>query len=145
MVLAKHLTAESLVLAYLRGDFYASAGVTLKEISSTRRTFTVTPEVEEGVTYTTQFIGTRIRYDRSSKPALDDAGNEMPNRTRIYSDDVGEILYQTTDVPAVYNFDGDELYVRAKLISSKLKSQPFSEGDVELAWTQPVVVAGNYW
>jgi hypothetical protein len=143
MVLAKRLTAESLVHAYLRGDFYSSAGVILEKLSSTKKTFTVTPKKEAGVTYTTQFIGTRKGYDRTSKLALDDNGNEMPNRTRIYSDDIGEIFYETTDVPAVYTFDGDELYVRAKVFSSKLKSEPCTAGDVELAWTQPVVVAGK--
>lgn len=143
MVLAKRLTPESLVRAYLRGDFYASAGVTIKEISSTRKTFTVTPEIEPGVTYTTQFIGTRKGYDASSKPALDDDGKPMDNRTRIYSDDIGEVLMETTYVPAIYTFQGDELYVRAKVTSSKLKSEPYKEGDREMAWTQPVVVKGR--
>ena len=64
----------------------------------------------------------------------------MPHRTRIYTDDIGEILHETTANPAVYEYDGDEIYVRAKVISSKPKDQPFREGDVELAWTQPVVL-----
>lgn len=139
MVLAKRLTAKSLVRAYLRGDFYSSAGVTLSRIEWDDSSFTVEPETESGVGYTTQFIGTRKGFDTKSSPALDDNGNPMANRTRLYSDDIGEILYETTDVPAVYKFQGDELYIRAKVVSSKLKDQPFKAGDVEIAWTQPVV------
>jgi hypothetical protein len=139
MVLADRLTPRSLVRAYLRGDFYASAGVMLKTIDWDDESYTVATEPEAGVTFTTQFIGTRKGVNLDSKPALDDDGNEMSNRTRIYDDAVGEILYSTTDNPATYTFQGDEIYVRAKVISTKLKDQPFQEGDVELAWTQPVV------
>lgn len=141
MVFAKRLTARSLVKAYLRGDFYSSAGVILERIQWDDETYTIVPESEQGVTYTTQFIGTRKDFNRKSTPALDDDGNPLPNRTRIYDDSIGEILYETTDVPAVYTFQGDELYVRAKVISTKLKDQPFQEGDREMAWTQPVVMA----
>jgi hypothetical protein len=99
----------------------------------------VTPKAETGVTHTTQFIGTRKGYDPTSTPLLDHAGNPMNNRTRLYDGSIGEVLYETTDNPAVYPFKGDEIYVRAKVTSSKLKSDPFQEGDLEMAWTQPIV------
>ena len=38
---------------------------------------------------------------------------------------------------AEYRLSGDEMYVRAKVISSKLKENPYREGEVETAWTQP--------
>lgn len=139
MVFAKRLTAKSLVRAYLRGDFYSSAGVTLKRVEWDDTSYTVEADAEPGETYTTQFIGTRKGFDTTSTPALDDQGKVMEHRTRTYSDDIGEVLYETTDVPAIYEFDGTELYVRAKVVSSKLKDQPFKEGDPEMAWTQPVV------
>lgn len=59
--------------------------------------------------------------------------------TRRYSDDIGEVLHETTGTEARYLFKGDEIYVRAKIISSKLKENPFAEGEREMAWTQPVV------
>ena len=31
------------------------------------------------------------------------------------------------------------MYVRAKVTSSKPHPNPYAEGDVEVAWTQPVV------
>ena len=139
MVFAKRLTPKSLVQAYLRGDFYSSAGVTLERVEWDDTSYTVEADAEPGETYTTQFIGTRKGFDTSSTPALDDQGKVMEHRTRTYSDDIGEVLYETTEVPAIYEFDGSELYVRAKVVSSKLKEQPFKEGDPEMAWTQPVV------
>lgn len=140
MVLADGLDESSIMQAFLDGDFYSSTGVTLEEILWDRRKFRVEPKTEAGVTYTTQFIGTRRGFDASSSPALDDDGAPMDHRTRLYSDAIGEVLYETTDVPAVYRFEGDEIYVRAKIISSKIQSEPFKEGDVETAWTQPVVL-----
>jgi len=38
-----------------------------------------------------------------------------------------------------YTFTGDELYVRARVVSSRLKENPYHEGEYETAWTQPVV------
>jgi hypothetical protein len=40
---------------------------------------------------------------------------------------------------AVFELDPDILFVRAKVISGKLKESPFSEGDFEVAWCQPVI------
>ena len=139
MVLADELTPDSITEAFLRGDFYASAGVALDSIVWDSFSFTVTPKAEAGVTYTTQFIGTRKGYDPTSTPLMDPDGKPMNNRTRLYDDSIGEVLYETTDNPAVYPFKGDEIYVRAKVTSTKLKSDQFQEGDLEMAWTQPVV------
>jgi hypothetical protein len=139
MVLAVDLSPNSITEAFLRGDFYSSAGVTLDLISWNDTSYTVAAKPEAGVTYTTQFIGTRKGYDASSSTLTGPDGKPMTHRTKIYSKDIGEVLYETTDNPAVYTFKGDEIYVRAKIISSKPKSDPFKAGDPELAWTQPIV------
>jgi hypothetical protein len=34
---------------------------------------------------------------------------------------------------------GDEIYVRARVTSSKVKENPYREGEFEMAWTQPLV------
>jgi hypothetical protein len=34
---------------------------------------------------------------------------------------------------------GKELYVRAKIISTKAHPNPYQKGDVEVAWTQPLI------
>ncbi len=45
---------------------------------------------------------------------------------------------EVQDNRAVYEFEGDEIYVRAKVISSKPKENYFVEGELEKAWFQPV-------
>ncbi len=95
---------------------------------------------EPGVTYTTQFIGTRKGADLHGEPVKDENGNVI-RATHIYSDEIGEVLLETTKTPAVYTLTGEEMYVRAKIVSSKLKNNPFRKGDYETAWTQPVVMA----
>lgn len=143
VVLADTLDAGTITQAIMDGQFYASSGVVFEEISWNKASFRVVPKTEEGVTYTTQFFGTRKGFDDSSETAKDGEGNPAPAETRIYSDEVGAVLYETTDVPAVYEFQGDEIYVRAKITSSKLKPEPFKEGDLEMGWTQPVVPGFN--
>ena len=59
--------------------------------------------------------------------------------TRIYSDDIGEVLAVVEGERASYRLEGGELYVRAKVISSRLKENPYAKGEMESAWVQPVV------
>ncbi|MBM3288638.1 MAG: hypothetical protein FJY92_00660 [Candidatus Hydrogenedentes bacterium] len=139
MVLADKLEPDAIVAAFQRGDFYASAGVLLDAIEWNETEYRVAIQSEPGVTYTTIFYGTRKGADLSSTPTLDDKGAEIPNTPRQYNDALGQVLLETADNPAVYTFKGDELYVRAKVISSKPKVDPFKEGDTEMAWTQPAV------
>lgn len=113
MVRAESLDAESILDAMHRGDFYASTGVTLRRIERSTRRLRIHIDAEPGVTYTTRFIGTR-----PGGPA-------------------GEVLHETTANPAIYQFRGDEVYVRAAIISSRLHSNPFAQGDHEMAWVQP--------
>ena len=71
---------------------------------------------EAGVSYTIQFIGA----DRNSTATQ------------------GKILKEVKGTEASYTLMKDDLYVRVKIISSKEKENPYQEGDVETAWTQPV-------
>lgn len=140
MVLATELEPNALLEAILAGHFYASAGVHLDEIEQAKDKLGVTIHAEPGVTYTTQFIGTRKGFDETSAPVLDADGKPVPSGARTYSKDIGVVLYETTDNPAVYTFKGDEIYVRAKVVSSKEMAEPFMKGDHTAAWTQPVVL-----
>lgn len=139
MVLADVLEANAIVEAFMRGDFYASAGVLLDSIEWNENEFRVDIDAEPGVTYRTTFYGTRKGTNVSSAPIVDAEGKEVLNVTRKYGEELGCVLHETDQDPAVYVFNGDELYVRAKVVSSKLKQDPFKEGDLEMAWTQPVV------
>lgn len=137
MVRAEKLTAEAIVAALEAGDFYATSGVRLKDIQEDAEGLTITIDTEQGVDYTTTFIGTRRGYDAGSEPVVGADGQHLPV-TRRYSDDIGETLAVVKGAVGRYDFAGDEIYVRARVTSSKLKANSFLEGDMETAWTQPV-------
>ncbi|MCH7904210.1 MAG: histidinol-phosphatase [Armatimonadetes bacterium] len=138
VVRAVELTAASIVAAMERGDFYGSTGVVLRNIVYDGKSLSIEIEPEEGVTYQTMFIGTRRGYDRSSEPILNADGAPLAV-TRKYSDEIGEVFSVVDGLSASYTLHGDEIYVRAKVVSSKTKVNPFTAGETEVAWVQPVV------
>jgi len=138
VVRATQLSAASIVAAMEAGDFYASSGVRLKDVRRGKDRYEIEIDPEEDVTYTTQFIGTRKGFDRTSKPLLDAKGEPLPV-TRQYSNDIGVVLAEVTGTSAGYKLKGDEIYVRARIISSKLKANPYVKGEFERAWTQPLI------
>lgn len=115
MVKAKELTPAALIAAMERGDFYASTGVTLKDVSFRDNKLSVQVAPAAGVTYTIQFWGAHKTGDTT-----------------------GRLLREVKGTSASYTLTSDLLYVRAKVISSKLQENPFEVGDLERAWTQPV-------
>lgn len=140
MVHANSLTPNTIVTALKNGDYYSSSGVILNTVETTTTSMRIDIQTEPGVTYTTKFIGTRKGFDDSSAPVIDDEGKERPDKSRVYSDEIGEVLLETTDKAAIYRFTGDEMYVRAKIVSSQPLDSPFQEGGTETAWVQPVLV-----
>ncbi len=136
MVRAAALTPAALVAAMEAGDFYASTGVTLADVRHDGQALVLEIEPEAGVTYVTQFIGTRQGYDRRSEPVADAEGASV---TRRYSADLGVVLAEVEGTTPTYTLAGDELYVRAVVRSSKQKANPYQPGEVERAWTQPVL------
>jgi hypothetical protein len=116
MVRAEKLEANTLIEAMERGDFYASTGVTLEDLTFEKGKYSLSIEPAEGVSYETRFIGTR-----SATP-------EKP----------GEILATVSGLEATYKLKGDELYVRAVVTSSRAHPNPSFKGQMEQAWVQPV-------
>ena len=118
MVRAEELEAGSLIEAMEQGDFYASSGVVLEEVSYDRRkrTHLVRMPAAEGVEYETRFVGTR----------------------RGTPDKPGEIFATVIGLEASYRLEGDELYVRAVVTSSVVHPNPSYKDQREQAWTQPV-------
>ena len=108
-VRAEDLTVDQILGSVNRGDFYGSSGVTLEDVELNDTGITLRIEPQEGVRYTTRFIGTPAGVDLSSEPVLDEAGAEV-HTTRRYSDQVGQCLAETTDLSPSYQFTGDELY-----------------------------------
>lgn len=116
-VYAKSLSPEDLIEAMESGDFYASTGVILKRVKFNGKKLQIDVKPEEGVTYTIRFFGTK-----KSNPEAN-----------------GILLQETKGTEASYFLQEDDLYVRAKVISSKSKENPYRLGDLEEAWIQPVV------
>jgi hypothetical protein len=119
MVLSESLDANDIVRAMKAGDFYASTGVVLSSIQRSQQSIRVHIDAQPGVVYRTQFIGTRHGHGHGH-------------------DAIGEVLAETTANPAVYSLTGDELYVRAQVISSEDHPNPYAAGDKQTAWVQPV-------
>ena len=140
MVRAKHLTAESLVKAMEAGDFYASNGVTLSDLKRDAKSIALAVQSEPGVTYTIQFIGTRHGFDPKTELLEAEKGGRTLAHRR-YSKDVGVVLAEVKGTSASYTLKGDEIYVRAKVISTKKKVNGSVENEVECAWVQPIVGA----
>lgn len=136
MVRAPYLTAEAIVRGIEAGDFYASTGVTLRDVRRVGDRLTLSVQPEEGVTYRTQFIATLRNAPYDSEPQYDAEKREV---TRAYSPEIGKVVAESTGTEATYRLTGEELYVRAKVISSKPHPNPYQKGDMEVAWTQPVV------
>lgn len=92
MVRAAKLTAEALLAAMERGDFYASTGVVIDDIVLAPRSLTVKMRNSGKTKYTTHFIGRG-----------------------------GRALATAVSNPATYTFRGDEGYVRARVVDSNGK------------------------
>ena len=116
MVRAGELSAAAIIQAMEKGDFYSTTGVLLEDIAFENRILKVQVKETPGVSYTIQFIG--ANSDGSVKE--------------------GKIFKEVKGTAATYVMTKDDLYVRARIISSKPKENPYHEGDLETAWTQPV-------
>lgn len=137
MVRAARLTPNTITNAVKAGDFYCSTGVSLRDVSMTGDELAVEVDTEPGVEYTIEFIGTRKDADLSGKPRKPEDPDAFLSLK--YGDDIGKVLKTVKGDSASYRLDGNELYVRARITSTKLHPNPFKEGDYEQAWTQPLV------
>jgi len=115
MVLADSLNPTSLISAMEEGAFYASSGVSLEEITVEANTINVKVKPEANVTYAIEFIGVR-KGEEESRTIKSESGTN-----------------------ASIDLTADYLFVRVRITSSKIKVNPFKEGEYEMAWTQPVV------
>lgn len=103
-VRAEQLTTHEILSSLEKGDFYASTGVELNDFQVTDKNMTVNIRELKNSKYRVQFIGKN-----------------------------GKILGEVVNNPAVFEFRGDEMYIRAKVIESNGK----------FAWTQPVMFGKN--
>jgi hypothetical protein len=138
MVRTRYLSAESIIRALDAGDFYGTTGVVLEEVRRDGDELRIDIRGEEGIRYRTEFVATLKDAPLESKPRLDADGNPLPV-TREYGAEVGKVIATADGTRPRYRLTGKELYVRARIISTKPHPNPYAKGDVEVAWTQPVV------
>jgi hypothetical protein len=143
MVRAAYLTPEHVVRAIQQGDFYASSGVTLRDVAfdESRRVLRVAVEPEADASYTVQFIGTLKGVDTRPQDAEGAAAAPTKDRGRPqprYSDAIGVVLATVAGPEAEYELTGRELYVRAVVTSSQPPADPVWSEQRQQAWTQPV-------
>lgn len=138
MVRSRQLDPESLMQAMHKGDFYSSTGVVLEDVNSQDGELVIKIKSEPGVSYRTEFITTFADASLDGTPVVDKDGKPVVV-TKNYAGKIGVIAKDSSEAIARYKFTGRELYVRAKVVSSKLHPNPYQKGDFETAWTQPVV------
>jgi hypothetical protein len=141
VVRAGNLDPDAILEAIDKGDFYASTGVTLKDLKFDGHTIKIKIEKREGIDFKTEFIGTLKGFDPSSTPATDESGNEIENTTRIYSDEIGKVIGVSNSLTPTYSFTGNELYVRVRITSSAGQYDPISKKLLgkQKAWIQPMI------
>lgn len=114
MVQSKSLDPKSIIETMEAGNFYASTGVTLKELEQEENEIELEIQAEAGVSYTIEFIGVLKGSNKS------------------------EVFETVSGTEASFKLTDEILFVRARISSSKTKENPFQEGDFEMAWTQPL-------
>lgn len=123
-VRSRELSADALIAAIRAGDFYASSGVTLKDVqydpAGGRLSLTIEPAGD--AKFTTQFIGT-----------LAPSGTAVPAQS-----DIGVVLATAEGLTASYQLKGNELYVRALVTSDQPAANPSFKDQRMQAWIQPV-------
>jgi hypothetical protein len=137
MIRAAELKPEALIKAMRAGDFYASSGVTLDDVTFSDSVLKIRIQPQPGATYTTRIIGTPKDYDATTREVPSPEGD--PNAIRLaYSDDVGKTFatYEGTEV--AHKLTGQELYVRAVITSNQPPVSPSYKDQLQMAWTQPV-------
>lgn len=113
MVQADSLNPKSIINAMEAGQFYASTGVELKDLTFKNNKLSVEIKKEENTSYNISFIGCK---------------KEETEPEEFTSIDGYKASFTLTD---------DLLYVRCKITSSKLHNNPIEDLLHENAWTQP--------
>jgi hypothetical protein len=113
MVRSKSLTPEALIAAMEAGDFYASTGVELEELKIESNKLIIRVKEEQGVSYSIELI-------RANKN--------------------GDINHQVRKgFKTSVLLKPDDLFLRARVISSRVRKNPVNDVEYEMAWTQPVM------
>lgn len=113
MVRSNSLTPEALIAAMEAGDFYASTGVVLEELRTENNKLVIRVKEEKGISYSIELI------------------------TANKNGDINHRVRKGSQISV--SLSPDNLFLRAKIISSKTRKNAVNDIEYELAWTQPIV------
>ena len=116
MVNSKRLDAASIIEAMEAGDFYSSSGVSLKKINTSDRKLSIEVDSKLNVVYEIIFM------------VYQEGSENMKELKRVKGTN------------AEYIFKKKDRIVRAKINSNVLKENPYLPGELEQAWTQPILI-----
>ena len=125
MVRSGRLDPSSLIAAMRKGDFYASSGVYIEEMTWNKKSREISLKIksDDDSTFTADLIGTRKSYK----------ANADKGKTGI-----GEVLASKTGTSLTFKIPQDALYGRVTITSSKGATNPSFDGQKKQAWTQPL-------
>ncbi len=138
-VQSRYLSPEHIIRGIKAGDFYASSGVELKEVShdAVENVLALRIDAKPGVQYTTRFIGTAKDHGTTVLPENQEEG-EPSSEHKYSSPAIGKVLATATGETPQYRLTGRELYVRAVVTADQDHPDPSFKGQQQQAWTQPV-------
>jgi hypothetical protein len=136
-VLTDRLATGRVLDAVRHGRFYASTGVEIERIERSPARLAVEVAAEPGVDYVIEFIGTRRGFDTRSDATRSASGRPV-HGSRRYSAEIGTVFARIDGAHGEYRFGPDDLYVRARVTSSRRHPAPSQPLQFEQAWLQPV-------
>jgi hypothetical protein len=116
MVRSKELTPAALITSLEAGEFYATTGVVLRELFMKDNFMHIEVEPDRDIYYNIDFIGVRKGETKS------------------------KVLASFPGPKGQFEVTKDYLFVRAKVTSTKKRTNPIAEDENEVAWIQPVHV-----
>ncbi|WP_198679984.1 PHP domain-containing protein [Aureibaculum luteum] len=114
MVQSDSLKPENIITAMEVGDFYATTGVQLEELSRENNEWHIKVKEEPNVNYKIEFIGVTA------------------------SDNKTKIIKAVNGLEASLVLNEDYLFIRARVVSTKTNINFFDENEFEKAWIQPI-------
>jgi hypothetical protein len=138
-VQSRYLSPEHIIRGIKAGDFYASSGVELKEVSFDAKDNILSLQIDTkpGVQYTTQFVGTAKDHGTTVTPENKEE-TEPSSEYKYSSPAIGKVLATAKGEAPQYRLTGTELYVRAVVTANQDHPDPSFKGQKQQAWTQPV-------
>ena len=133
-------TADAIVEAMDRGDYYSTTGVLLDGIDFDRATGTlhVKAQVEPGVNYRVEFITTKRDFDRTITEKEYPHDGRFTRILPVINDTIGHVVSTVEGAEASYTMTADDLYVRAIVKSDRPAKigRRFYPRTLQ-SWTQP--------